>query len=113
MVERRRREAEALHAAPRSVGGPSPQGSRAGMPFSDGEREVRSLPPLLYKRKLDRGEPCKGMSADRAAELTALGFALDPPSKGIGHQIIERTICRWNTQWRSSLIVDNPRFIMS
>jgi hypothetical protein len=28
-----------------------------------------------YKRKLDRGEPCEGMTAERAAKLEALGFA--------------------------------------
>jgi hypothetical protein len=28
-----------------------------------------------YKRKLDRGEPSEGMTAERAARLTALGFA--------------------------------------
>ena len=27
------------------------------------------------KKKLDRGEPCKGMTAARAAKLDALGFA--------------------------------------
>ena len=27
------------------------------------------------KRKLDRGEPCRGMTAKRAARLTAVGFA--------------------------------------
>ena len=30
------------------------------------------------KRKLDRGEPSKGMTAERAARLTALGFVWDP-----------------------------------
>jgi hypothetical protein len=30
------------------------------------------------KRKLDRGEPSGGMSAERAARLTALGFAWGP-----------------------------------
>jgi hypothetical protein len=34
------------------------------------------------KRKLDRGEPCNGMTAERAARLTALGFAFDAPSGG-------------------------------
>ena len=29
------------------------------------------------KKKLDRGEPCEGMTAERAARLTALGFAWD------------------------------------
>jgi hypothetical protein len=29
----------------------------------------------MFKRKLDRGEHCKGMTAARAARLTALGFA--------------------------------------
>jgi hypothetical protein len=32
----------------------------------------------VYKRKLDRGEPSKGMTATRAARLTALGFVWDP-----------------------------------
>jgi hypothetical protein len=31
-----------------------------------------------HKRKLDRGEPGQGMTAARAAKLTALGFAWDP-----------------------------------
>ena len=31
------------------------------------------------KRKLDRGEPSKGMTAARAARLTALGLVWDPP----------------------------------
>ena len=30
------------------------------------------------KRKLDRGEPSAGMTAERAARLTALGFVWDP-----------------------------------
>ena len=30
------------------------------------------------KRKLDRGEPSKGMTAERAARLTALGFVWEP-----------------------------------
>jgi hypothetical protein len=29
----------------------------------------------IHKRKLDRGEPCKGMTAARVAKLAALGFA--------------------------------------
>jgi hypothetical protein len=32
-----------------------------------------------YKRRLDRGEPSKGMTAERAARLTALGLVWDPP----------------------------------
>jgi hypothetical protein len=32
------------------------------------------------KRKLDRGEPGQGMTAERAARLTALGFAWEPKS---------------------------------
>jgi hypothetical protein len=31
-----------------------------------------------YKRNLDRGEPSKGMTAERAAQLTSLGFVWDP-----------------------------------
>jgi hypothetical protein len=31
----------------------------------------------VYKRKLDRGEPSLGMTAERAARLTALGFVWD------------------------------------
>jgi hypothetical protein len=31
----------------------------------------------MLKRKLDRGEPSEGMTAARAARLTALGFAWD------------------------------------
>jgi hypothetical protein len=31
-----------------------------------------------YKRKLDRGEPSVGMTVERAARLTALGFVWDP-----------------------------------
>ena len=33
-----------------------------------------------FKRKLDRGQPSVGMTAERAARLTALGFAWDPPT---------------------------------
>jgi hypothetical protein len=29
----------------------------------------------VLKKKLDRGEPCKGMMPEWAARLTALGFA--------------------------------------
>jgi hypothetical protein len=36
------------------------------------------------KRKLDRGEPSKGMTAARAAALTALGFVWDPPQGSRG-----------------------------
>jgi hypothetical protein len=36
------------------------------------------------KRKLDRGDPCEGMTVERAARLTALGFAWEPPSKNNG-----------------------------
>jgi hypothetical protein len=39
------------------------------------------------KKKLDRGEPCEGMSAARAARLTAVGFAWERPwnySSGAG-----------------------------
>jgi hypothetical protein len=31
-----------------------------------------------YKKKLDRGEPSEGMTAERAARLTALGFVWKP-----------------------------------
>ena len=34
------------------------------------------------KRKLDRGEPSKGMTAERAERLTELGFVWDPPLQG-------------------------------
>ena len=34
----------------------------------------------MYKRKLNRGEPSKGMTAARAAKLEALGFTWDGPS---------------------------------
>jgi hypothetical protein len=34
------------------------------------------------KQKLDRGEPSKGMTAERAARLTALGLVWDPGYKG-------------------------------
>jgi hypothetical protein len=34
------------------------------------------------KRKLDRGDPCDGMTVDRAARLTALGVAWDPVKGG-------------------------------
>jgi hypothetical protein len=34
------------------------------------------------KRKLDRGEPSEGMTVERAARLTALGLAWDPPHRG-------------------------------
>jgi hypothetical protein len=42
------------------------------------------------KRKLDRGEPCRGMTAERAAKLAALGFAWQTlaarrrPAPGVG-----------------------------
>ena len=35
-----------------------------------------------YKRRLDRGEPSAGMTAERAARLTALGLVWDPVRKG-------------------------------
>jgi hypothetical protein len=35
-----------------------------------------------FKRKLDRGEPCEGMTAERAARLTAVGLVWDPPNTG-------------------------------
>jgi hypothetical protein len=34
------------------------------------------------KRKFDRGEPSQGMTAERAARLTTLGFVWDPPKTG-------------------------------
>ena len=34
------------------------------------------------KRNLDHGEPSKGMTAERAARLTALGLVWDPGYKG-------------------------------
>ena len=36
----------------------------------------------MRKRKLDRGEPSEGMTAERAARLTALGLVWDPPNIG-------------------------------
>jgi hypothetical protein len=36
----------------------------------------------VLKRKLDRGEPSEGMTAERAARLTALGFAWSLPAGG-------------------------------
>ena len=36
----------------------------------------------VRKQKLDRGEPGKGMTAERAARLTALGLVWDPGYKG-------------------------------
>ena len=36
----------------------------------------------VHKRKLDRGEPSDGMTAERAARLTALGLVWDPPRQG-------------------------------
>jgi hypothetical protein len=36
----------------------------------------------VYKRKLDRGEPSEGMTAERAARLTALGVNWHPPNRG-------------------------------
>jgi hypothetical protein len=38
-----------------------------------------------YKRKLDRGEPSEGMTAERAARLEALGFAWGPGQPGRKH----------------------------
>jgi hypothetical protein len=35
-----------------------------------------------FKKKLDRGEPCKGMTAGRAAKLTAPGFAWEAGASG-------------------------------
>jgi hypothetical protein len=35
----------------------------------------------MFKRKFDRGEPSEGMTAERAARLTALGFVWDPNKK--------------------------------
>ena len=34
-----------------------------------------------HKRKLDRGEPSEGMTAERAARLTALGFVWEPGTR--------------------------------
>ena len=34
------------------------------------------------KRRLDRGQPSDGMTAARAARLTALGLVWDPPQQG-------------------------------
>jgi predicted secreted Zn-dependent protease len=36
----------------------------------------------VYKRKLDRGEPSKGMTAERVARLTELDFVWEPGLKG-------------------------------
>ena len=36
----------------------------------------------VCKRKLDRGEPSEGMMAERAAQLTALGFTWHLPAGG-------------------------------
>ena len=33
-----------------------------------------------HKRRLDRGEPCEGMTAARAAKLDTLGFAWEVPA---------------------------------
>ena len=38
------------------------------------------------KRKLDRGEPSNGMTAERAAKLEALGLAWELSAAGIGKQ---------------------------
>jgi hypothetical protein len=45
-----------------------------------------------HKRKLDRGEPSKGMATERAARLTALGLVWEPP-KGNTNQ----------TEWEAQL----------
>ena len=41
-----------------------------------------------YKKMLDRGEPCKGMTAERVARLTALGLAWGrgQPGRKHGHK---------------------------
>jgi hypothetical protein len=38
----------------------------------------------MHKKKLDRGEPSDGMTAERAAKLTALGFAWNPRNAAAG-----------------------------
>ena len=40
----------------------------------------------VRKRKLDRGEPSEGMTAERAARLTALGLVWDPPRRNIPNE---------------------------
>jgi hypothetical protein len=46
------------------------------------------------KRKLDRGEPCEGMTAERAARLTALGFTWDAAAAAWEAQFVRLTTYR-------------------
>jgi hypothetical protein len=50
------------------------------------------------KRKLDRGEPSDGMTAERAARLTALGLVWDPPRQG-GRQGGHPKEAEWDSQF--------------
>jgi hypothetical protein len=51
------------------------------------------------KKKLDRGEPSKGMTSARAAELEALGFAWELSAAAISKQLSEG--CRDDTGWEA------------
>jgi hypothetical protein len=53
-----------------------------------------------FKRKLDRGEPSHGMTVERAAKLTALGFTWDPLAAGGGQSIESRSK---DAQWEAQL----------
>jgi hypothetical protein len=46
------------------------------------------------KRKLDRGEPSPGMTAERAARLTALGFVWEPPHRFVDDAKWEAQLAR-------------------
>jgi hypothetical protein len=48
------------------------------------------------KRKLDRGEPSQGMTAERVAKLTALGLTWDP---GAAAELAESDIGPTSTAW--------------
>jgi hypothetical protein len=53
-----------------------PRGRDCSVPLGNWAKTQRQ-----YKRKLDRGEPSKGMTAERVARLEALGFAWAPPAR--------------------------------
>jgi hypothetical protein len=50
------------------------------------------------KRKLEQGEPSDGMTAERAARLTALGFAWDPGAKNNGNAKGHPKDAEWEAQ---------------
>ena len=80
-----RRRWSGLGGAARAAGGVQGGARRlqraAGLGRGPAARQV-GRPPARSKRKLDRGEPSEGMTAERAARLTALGFVWDPLQGG-------------------------------